>query len=104
MVSALNQGPSFQFGKHSCGVCFQGVGVSFILCILCNHWVHKRCSGLQSKLASAKNFKCKACLGPQVSVECKAVELDGNKYEVVNQFCYLEDMISAGGCAKVSAM
>ena len=52
MVSALNHGPSFESGKHSCGVCFKGVGVSSILCILCNHWVHKRCSGLKSNLAS----------------------------------------------------
>ena len=35
MVSALNQGPSFQSGKHSCGVCFKGVSVNSILCILC---------------------------------------------------------------------
>ena len=76
--------------------CFKGDGVSSILCNLCNHWVHKRCSGLKSKLASAINFKCKVCSDPQVSdVDCKAVELDGNKYEVVNKFCYLCDMISA---------
>ena len=67
MISALNHGPSFQSGKHSCGVCFKGVRVSSILCTLCNHWVHKRCSGLKNKLASAINFKCKACLDPQVS-------------------------------------
>ena len=65
MISALNHGPSFQSGKHSCRVCFKGVRVSSILCTLCNHWVHKRCSGLKSKLASAINFKCKACLDPQ---------------------------------------
>ena len=105
MVSALNYGPSFQSRKHSCGVCFEGVGVSSILCTLCNHWVHKRCSGLKSKLASAINFKCKTCLDPQVSDEdYKAVELDGNKYEVVNQFCYLGDMISAGGGAEASTI
>ena len=97
--------PSFQFGKHFCEVCFKGVGVSSILCTLCNRWVHKRCSGLKSKLASATNFKCKACLDPQVSDDdYKAVELDENKYEVVNQFFYLGDMISAGGGVEVSAI
>ena len=76
MVSAINHLPSFQSGKHSCGVCFKGVGVRSILCTLCNHWVHKRCSGLKSNLASAINFKCKACLDPQVSdVDYKAVNL-----------------------------
>ena len=54
-------------------------------------------------MASATNFKCKACLDPQVSDDdYKAVELDGNKYEGVNQFCYLGDMISAGGGAEAS--
>ena len=105
MVSALYHGPSFQSGKHSCGVCFKDVGVSSILCTLCNHWVHKRCSGLKSKLASVINFKCKACLDPQVSdVDYKAVKLVGNKYEVVNQFFYLGDMISAGGGAEASTI
>ena len=105
MVSALNHGPSFQSRKHSCGVCFEGVGVSSILCTLCNHWVHKCCTGLKNKLASAVNFKCKACLDPQVSDDdYKAVELDGNKYEVVNQFCYLGDMISAGGGAEANTI
>ena len=97
MVSALYHGPIFQSGKHSCGVCFEGVGVSSIICTLCNHWVHRRCSSLKSKFASAIKFKYKACLDPQVSdVDYKAVEFDGNKYEAVNQFCYLGDMISAG--------
>ena len=79
-------------------MCFKGVGVSSILCALCNHWIHKRCSCLQSKLASVINFKCKAFLGRQVSVvDCKVVGLNENKYEVVNQYCYLGDMISARG-------
>ena len=86
-------------------MCSKGVGVSSILCTLCNHRVHKRCSSLKSKLVSTINFKFKACLDPQVSdVDYKAVELDGNKYEVVNQFCYLVDMISAGGGAEASTI
>ena len=101
MISALNQGPSFQFGKHSCGVCFKGVGVSSILCTLCNHWVHKHCSGLKSKLASAINLKCKACLDFQISdTDYEAVELNENKYE----FCYLENIFSAGGGAEASTI
>ena len=96
LVSALNHGPSFQSGIHSCVVCLKGVGVSSLLCTLCNHWVHKRCSGLRSKLASVINFKYKACLDPQVSDDdYKTVELRRNKYEVINQFCYLGNMISA---------
>ena len=101
MVSALSHGPSFQSREHSCRVCFEGVGVSSIHCTLCNHCVHEHCSGLKRKLVFAINFKCKACLDPQVSdVDYKAVELHGNKYEVVNKFCYLGDMVSTGGGAE----
>ena len=83
----------------------KSVGVSSILCTLCNHWLHRRCSDLKSKLASAINFKCKACLDPSISdIEFKAVELDGNKHEMVNQLCYLEDIISVGGGAKASTV
>ena len=87
-------------------MCFEGVGASSILCILFNHWVYKRCRGLKRKLAFSINFKCKTCLDSQVSVvDYKAVELDGNKYEVVNQFCYLGDMISAeGGSAAITVV
>ena len=86
-------------------MCFKGVGVSSILCTLFNHWVHKRCSGLKSKLASVINFKCKASLDPQVSdADYEAVELVANKYEVVKQFYYLGEMISAGGRAEASTI
>ena len=88
MVSALNQGSSFQSRKHSCGVCFKLFGVSFILCTLCNHRIYYRCVGLKNKLAYAINFECKAFLNLQISlVDCKAVELDGS---------YLGGMINAG--------
>ena len=98
MVSALNQDPSFQSIKHFCEMRFKGVGVSSILCTLCNHWVEKRCSGLKSKLASTISFKCKERLDPQVSdVDYEAVELNKSKYDVVIQFFYLGDMITAGG-------
>ena len=56
-------------------------------------------------MASAINFKCKACLDPQDSdVDYKTAEFDGNKYEVVNQFCYLGDMIGAVGGADASTI
>ena len=86
-------------------MCFKGVGVISILCTLCNHWVHKRCGGLKNKLVSVINFKCKACLDPRVNVfDREAVELNGNKHEVVKQFCYLDNMISAEGGAEANTV
>ena len=70
---------------------------------LCDHWIHKRCSGSKGKLVSDINFKCKVCLDPKVvDVKCKVVEFDGNKYEVVNKLCYLGQIISAKDGAKAS--
>lgn len=37
MINDVNQGPTFTFGNHTCGVCCKGVGFSSIFC---NHCVH----------------------------------------------------------------
>ena len=33
-----------------CGVCDKRVKTNSILCVLCNKWVHKRCSGVKGGL------------------------------------------------------
>lgn len=105
MISDVNQGPTHTSVKYPCGVCFKGVGANSILCTMCNRWVHKRCSGVNGGLSLVANFKCRTCTAPQVVYdESKNVEVDGVEYEVVNQFCYLGDMLSAGGGAEASSI
>ena len=95
-------------GKYPCGVCGKGVKSNSIQCTVCIKWVHKRCSGISKKLRAEDEdeFKCRKCDngGNLVHPEAKFVELDdGSKFECVDKFCYLGDMLSAGGGAEEAA-
>ena len=90
-------------GKYPCAVCLTGVGNASISCTACNKWVHKRCSGRTVLFVDSANpYVCPRCKGdkevrpidgrPFVKVQVGDEELD-----VVDLFCYLGDMISAGG-------
>ena len=91
-------------------MCGKGVTVksNSIQCTVCIKWVHKRCSGISKKLRAEDEdeFKCRKCDngGNLVHPEAKFVELDdGSKFECVDKFCYLGDMLSAGGGAEEAA-
>ena len=105
MASGIGEGPVFTSGKYPCGVCRKGVGVNSVYCTFCGHWVHRRCSGLKGKPRDIPDFKCRQCLHPQeVSKPPKKIKLGNGDYEVVDQFCYLGDMLSAGGGAEASSV
>ena len=48
-------------GEYPCGVCGRGVGVNSVLCVECDRWIHKRCSGLQ-RVSQAYDLVCPACI------------------------------------------
>ena len=51
------------------------------------------------------DFKCPTCCNPPVrNEEPVKVELDGAEYEVVQQFCYLGDMLASGGGAAAASI
>ena len=52
-----------QTRKLPCSVCGNGVGRNSLQCTKCQYWVHKKCSGIQGKVASINGFVCKRCLG-----------------------------------------
>ena len=93
-------------GTYPCAVCRNGVGDSnAILCTACNFWVHggKKCSGIDGKLKSshAPGYVCLRCQGhPGVrAIDGRphtSVSLNGTTLDVVDEFCYLGDMIGAG--------
>ena len=98
-------------GRYPCGVCKKGVGTNSILCQVCKKWIHKRCSGVKGKLRSGTGtgFKCGRCdpkvLGVVGSMEGKkdAVLGQDSGLEFVDRFCYLGDVIGAGGgCEEAS--
>ena len=105
MISGVQNGPKFSSGKYPCAVCCKGVASNSIYCTHCNKWVHKRCSGIAGNLATVRNFKCRTCLDPSPNHDrITSVKLKGTEYEAVDQFCYLGDMLSAGGGAEASTV
>ena len=104
MVSSSNLDVLKKSGKYPCGVCQAGVGRNAIQCKGCRQWVHKKCSGIKGLLTSDLNFRCARCLGTARSGRLvKKVMIGDEKLEVVPEFCYLGDMLSAGvGCELAS--
>ena len=88
-------------GKYPCGVYQSGVGSSnAIFCGDCKCWEPKKCSGIKGPLCPDPEFRCARCLGTVWAIderEVSEVEVGNEKLEVVPEFCYLGDMLSAGG-------
>ena len=101
MESGINLDVLKKSGKYPCGVCQSGVGSSnAIFCGGCKRWVHKKCSGIKGPLRPDPEFRCARCLGTARAIderEVSEVEVGNEKLEVVPEFCYLGDMLSAGG-------
>ena len=89
--------------RWPCGVCNEGVGTNSILCQTCGKWIHRRCSGESGSLSGIPaGFQCKRCRGmvEETRGRREDLEVDGMRYEVVTNFCYLGDVLDeGGGCA-----
>ena len=86
-------------GEYPCAVCRTGVGNNSIYCNGCKLWVHKKCSGLQ-RLTPNPDYRCARCMGNARPIDGRPqseVQAGPDKLEVVASFCYLGDMLSAGG-------
>ena len=93
-------------GKYPCAVCRKRVGSNAIYCTGCAHWVHKRCSGIKDSLANRTDFQCKRCKGIARPIDGRpttSIAVEESELGVVYEFCYLGDMIDAGGgCERTS--
>ena len=82
--------------------CRSGVGASnAIKCSQCTLWVHKKCSGIQGRIVANPNYVCQRCRGQTRPIDGKTVshvDVDVTLLDVEASFCYLGDMLSAGGC------
>ena len=86
-------------GEYQCAVCCTGVGNNSIYCNGCKLWVHKKCSGLQ-RLTPNPDYRCARCMGNARPIDGRPqreVQVGPDKLEVAASFCYLGDMLSAGG-------
>ena len=107
MASGMNLDLLKKSGKDPCGVCQTGVGSNSIFCGGCLWWLHKKCSGIKSPLRPDPDFRCTRCLGTARPIDgrtVKEVKVDDEKLEVVPEFCYLEDMLSAGDGCELAAV
>ena len=108
MASGLGLDILQDYGKFPCAVCRTGVGRSSIRCSKCNLWVHyKKCSGLNT-LSEDLSYECPRCRGvpgvrPVDGRPFKEVEVGDCVLEAVDCFCYLGDMLSAGGGCMAAA-
>jgi hypothetical protein len=88
-----------------CSVCGARVKRNSIRCNRCKFWVHAKCSGVKGSLGKVElTFICKKCAegnGQVRSVDKENVESVVEGVEIVDNFCYLGDMIQKdGGCDK----
>lgn len=105
MVSEVGGGSVTESGQWPCAVCKKGVGRNSIKCNVCSLWVHGRCSGIRGRLREDVAFSCSVCAGNQIApVRLDRLDIGDMSLECVDEFCYLGDMISAGGGAEAGSV
>ena len=109
MASGLDLGVLHDSGKYPCAVCRTGVGNNSILCTKCNFWVHKKCLRKTEKVMFIPDYVCRRCAGekdvPLIDGRpFKEVQVVDSTLEAVDRFCYLVDMLSAGGGCTAAAI
>ena len=100
MVSGAGMDVLKDSGKFPCAVCRKGCRSSCIACSQCKLWVHKKCSGIKGRLIADPGYVCRRCKGEARPIDGRpttTVSVDGTLLDVVPCFCYLGDMLSAGG-------
>ena len=100
MVSGIGLGQLRDSGAFPCGVCCTGVGANYILCSQCSFWIHKKYSGVIDRLSDNPEYICPHCQGTARPIDGRPINevfVDEVKMDVVPSFCYLGDMLSAGG-------
>ena len=90
-------------GKFPCSICKKGVGANSIQCNACGSWIHKKCCGIHGRLKSGVAYRCMMCVDGSYGQSEVLKEISfgtDSKLECVEKFCYLGDMIGAGGGAE----
>ena len=90
-------------GRYPCSVCHKGVGKNSIECSSCKKWTQKKCSGIKGRLQKVVDYCCPSCASYGTEPVARQVDVvldDSDRLESVDQFCYLGDMLGAGGRAE----
>ena len=100
MISGLGLNLLQDSGKFPCAVCRRGVARNSIECSKCKMWVHKKCSGIVGRLTADPEYVCPRCRNKARPIDGRPitqVDIDGTTLDVEASFCYLGDMLCAGG-------
>ena len=93
-------------GRYPCGVCHKGVGNNSIKCSNCQYWCHKRCSKLKRLKKEDEDFICPSCKDEKdennTNARMKELEFEQEKIEVVDEFCYLGEMMSCEAKSEIA--
>ena len=79
--------------------------MNFIQCSQCMYWVHKKCSGVRGRLVEDPDSFCPRCCDQARPIDNRPVtqvDVDGTLFDVESNFCYLGDMLCAGGGCKLA--
>jgi len=87
--------------RWPCGVCGRCVGSNSIQCTSCKKWVHRKCSGIKGSMNKVmKTFICRGCVISVTSTGRTSVDIGGDaNVELVDKFCYLDNMLRVDGDA-----
>jgi len=99
MISGEWQKVMQKAARWPCDVRGRNVHNNSIQNTICQKWVHRKCSGIKGSLSKViKAFICKGCVN---SVTGTSVDngVSAN-LELVEKFCYLDDMLSVDGECK----
>ena len=69
--------------------------------------MHKKCNDIKGPLQPDSEFRCARCLGTARAIDERQfleVEIGNEKLEIAPEFCYLVDMLTAGGGCQVAAI
>ena len=86
----------------------KGVRENSILCTKCDLWVHAKCDGM-ARVKLIPNYTCPRCrnapgVRPVDGRPIEEVQVGDSILEAVDRFCYLGDMLSAGGGCEAAAI
>ena len=79
----------------------KGIGANSILCLSCQNWLYKQCSGIKTSLRNCEDFICKTCSTTTRAVDPfpTCITINKDEFEIVSGFCYLGDVVGqTGGC------
>jgi len=92
------KGPVSKIDPCSWSISGERIKTNAIECTACKAWVHKRCLGVRGVLTRVKDYECGLCKGlHDDEEEVKYAKLGNDMTEVIEEFCYLGDVVRSSG-------